>query len=141
MTALMMTRQQFLRSFAGLGASVLAIACSKSDGSPEPNVDAPPETPDAPKPPDARPPDAPPSGTCATTNAAISANHGHAATVPGADVAAGIEKTYNIKGGSPHPHTITVTPAMFAMMKAGSMVVVESSNDAGHTHNVTLTCA
>ena len=135
----MMTRQQFLRSFAGLGVGALVIACSKSDGSPEPGVDAP-VTPDAPMPPDA-PKDAPPTNACATTNATISANHGHTAMIPAADVAAGIMKTYDIKGGSAHPHTITVTAAMFAMLKAGTMVVVTSSNDAGHTHNVSVMCA
>ena len=116
------------------------IGCSKSDGSPEPSIDAPPPPVDAPKP-DAPNPDAPPSTTCATTNTSISANHGHAAVIPAADVAAGVMKTYDIKGASSHPHTITVTAAMFAMLKAGTMVVVPSSNDAGHTHNVTVTCA
>ncbi|MDQ3340755.1 MAG: hypothetical protein M4D80_36820 [Myxococcota bacterium] len=136
----MMTRKQFLRSFAGLGVGALVIACSKSDGSPEPGVDAP-VTPDAPKTPDAPNPDAPPANTCTTTNSTISANHGHTAVIPAADVTAGVMKTYDIKGASQHPHTITVTPAMFAMLKSGMMVVVTSSNDAGHTHNVTVTCA
>lgn len=140
MNPVMMTRQQFLRSFAGLGVGALVIACSKSDGSSEPTVDAP-GTPDAPAAPDARSPDAPPSGACTTTNSVISANHGHVAAIPAADVTAGVQKTYDIMGASLHPHTITVTAAMFAMLKAGSMVVVTSSNDAAHTHNVTVTCA
>lgn len=140
MNADMMTRKQFLRSFAGLGVGALVVACSKSDGSEEPTVDAA-KAVDAPKSPDAPPLDGPPTTTCATTNATISANHGHTAMIPAADVAAGVEKTYDIKGGSQHPHSITVTAAMFAMLKAGTMVVVTSSNDAGHTHNVTVSCA
>jgi hypothetical protein len=136
----MMTRHQFLRSLAGLGAGALVVACSKSDGEPEPGADAAPQpTPDAP--PQQPMPDAPPSGTCATTNASISANHGHVAAVPAADVAAGVEKTYDIQGTSAHPHTIKVTAAMFAMLEAGQTVTVTSSNDAAHTHNVTITCA
>ncbi len=134
----MMTRQLFLRSPAGLGAGALVVACSKSDGEPEPGADAAPQ-PDAP--PQQPMPDAPPSGTCATTNAAISSNHGHLAAVPAADVAAGVEKIYDIQGTSPHPHTITVTAAMFTMLKAGQTVTVTSSNDAAHTHNVTIMCA
>jgi hypothetical protein len=140
MNAVMMTRKNFLRSFAGLGIGALVIACSKSDGAEEPTVDAA-KAVDAPKSPDAPPLDGPPGSVCATTNAMVSANHGHAAAIPAADVMAGVEKSYDIKGGSQHPHTITVTAAMFAMLKAGTMVVVTSSNDAGHTHNVTVTCA
>ena len=138
----MMTRQEFLRSLAGLSAGAFVVACSKSDGSPEPTVDAksidaPQVTPDAPP----IPPDAPPSMSCATTSSTISANHGHVAMVPAADVMAGVEKSYNIKGGSAHPHMITITAAQFAMIKAGTPVTVTSSNDAGHTHNVTVMCA
>jgi|SRR5688572_24064910 len=136
----MMTRSQFLSSLLGLGAGALVVACSKSEGEPEPTIDAPPSQPmiDAPTQPTT---DAPPAMTCASTASTISANHGHTATVPGADVAAGVEKTYNIQGGSPHPHTIIVTAAMFTMLKAGQSVVVASSLDAGHTHNVTVSCA
>jgi hypothetical protein len=136
----MMTRQQFLRSLVGLGAGAFVVACSKSDGSPEPAVDA--------KPIDAKPidapmtmPDGPTNSTCATTMTAIGANHGHTAMVPGADVMAGVEKMYNIQGASGHPHMITITAQMFAMLKAGNPVTVTSSLDANHTHTVTVTCA
>ena len=132
MTSRMMTRSQFLSSLLGLGAGALVVACSKSDGEPEPTIDAAPQQPM---------PDAPPAMACSSTNATIAANHGHTATVPGADVAAGVQKTYNIQGGSAHPHTIIVTAAMFTMLKAGQMVVVASSTDAGHSHNVTVACA
>lgn len=141
----MITRHQFLRSLAGIGAGAYLsglVACTKSDGEPEPGIDAPPQTPiDAPTAPDAPNPDAPPASTCATTNATISANHGHAAMVPAADVMAGVAKMYNIQGASGHPHTIMVTPAMFMMLKAGQMVVVASSTDAAHSHNVTIACS
>jgi hypothetical protein len=135
---------QFVRSLVGIGAGAIVVACGGGGEGEPPNVDAPP-TPDAPKPPvDAPPvsPDAPPMmGTCSTsTTASVGTNHGHTANVPLADVMAGTEKTYNIQGGSGHPHTITVTAAMFTMLKAGTPVVVASSLDAGHTHNVTITC-
>lgn len=138
----MMTRSQFLRSLVGIGAGAVVVACSNSsDGEPEPSIDAPPQQQPMP---DAAPQptiDAPPAQVCSSTSAAISANHGHTATIPGADVAAGVEKTYNIQGASGHPHTIVVTAAMFSMLKAGQSVTVTSSNDAAHTHNVTVTCA
>jgi hypothetical protein len=137
----MMTRSQFLSSLLGLGAGAFVVACSKSDGEPEPTVDAATQQPmpdAATQPP---PTDAPPATVCSSTSATIGTNHGHTATVPGADVAAGVEKTYNIKGASPHPHTIVVTAAMFTMLKAGQSVMVTSSTDAGHAHDVTVTCA
>lgn len=135
-----MTRDQVLRSLAGLTAGAFVIGCTSSDGSGEPVLDAAPG--DAPSThPDAPPiqPDAPPTA-CATTMVAIPANHGHAVMVSAADVQAGVDKTYDIKGSSGHPHTITVTAAMFAMVKQGTPVTVTSSADAGHTHQVTITC-
>lgn len=140
----MMTRKQFLRSLAGLGAGALVIGCSKSDGSPEPSVDAPSQTPiDAPAPTVDAPTTNPDAAmtTCASTTTMIGTNHGHTGMVPAADVAAGVPKTYNIQGASGHPHTVTITAAMFAMLKAGTPVMATSSNDAGHTHAVTVTCA
>lgn len=138
----MMTRQEFLRSLAGLSAGAFVVACTKSDGSPEPTVDA--KSPDGPGPTIDAPPvkmDAPPAMSCNTTSSQISANHGHALTVPIADVMAGVDKMYNIKGASAHPHMITITAAQFAMIKANTAITVTSSNDAGHTHDVTVTCA
>jgi hypothetical protein len=139
----MMTRKEFLRSIAGLGAGALAVGCSDG-GSPKPNVDAPPQNMiDAPKPPI----DAPastidaPMTVCPTPSSIISSNHGHVATIPSADVQAGVQKSYDIQGASDHPHTITVTAAMFMMMKAGQTVNVVSTNDAAHTHTVMLSCS
>lgn len=131
----MMNRKQFLRSLAGLGVGALAVGCSNSDGSPEP-VDAPPAMPDAPM-------MNPEAGmtTCASTTTTIGTNHGHVGMVPAADVMAGVQKTYNIQGASGHPHTVTITAAMFTMLKAGTSVMATSSNDAGHTHAVTVMCA
>lgn len=144
----MMTRSQFLRAFVGLGAAAVGtsvlVGCT-SEGSPGPGPDAGPSTN-----PDATPstsgdaptqgtPDAPPA-SCSGA-ATITANHGHAISVAAADIAAGVDKTYNIKGGSAHPHTVTITAAMFAMLQASQAITVRSSSDAGHTHDVTVSCA
>jgi hypothetical protein len=132
-----MTRSQFLRLFAGLGALTL-VACKKSDE--DSPVDAPTAT-------DAAPVDSPsgtidggvdaPAMACA---GAIGSNHGHSIVVSDADIAAGTEKTYNIKGGSAHPHTVVVTAAMFTMLQQKKPVTAESSEDADHTHTVTVSC-
>ena len=135
---MMLTRKQFLGSLVGLGAGALVIGCSDDGGSPEPTIDAPKAPGDAPS--DAPAHDAPPMNTCSSTTAQIGTNHGHSASVPATDVAAGVEKTYDIQGTSGHPHTVTITAAMFAMLKAGQTVTATSSNDAGHTHSVTVRC-
>jgi hypothetical protein len=81
--------------------------------------------------------------SCVTTgtSVAIGANHGHALTVPKADVAAGAQKTYDIKGSGSHPHTVVVTTADFTLLQAGTQVKKQSSTDASHAHDVTITCA
>jgi len=77
--------------------------------------------------------------SCATP--VISANHGHALVLPQADIEAGEEKTYSIKGSSGHDHLLTVTEAQFAVLAGGGSVTIVSSNDAGHTHSVTVRCS
>ena len=39
----------------------------------------------------------------------ISANHGHVLVVSQADVLAGVDKTYSIKGNASHDHTVVVS--------------------------------
>lgn len=73
--------------------------------------------------------------------AQISANHGHTLTVSAADVQAGVQRTYSIQGRSGHPHTITLNSSDFAALAAGNAVTVSSSFDAGHTHQVVVTCS
>lgn len=85
--------------------------------------------------------DAPPQATCENgTNVTIGTNHGHELTVPQADIDAAEEKTYDIQGTSAHPHTVTITPADFQTLQETGTVTLESTNDAAHTHAVTVTC-
>ncbi len=74
-------------------------------------------------------------------NSTIGTNHGHTLVVDKADVTAGKDKSYDIKGSSKHPHTVKVTAANFGDLKAGKSVSITSSSDASHTHSVTLKCA
>lgn len=139
-----LTRSEFLRLLAGTGIGALSLpALGACDGSDAKNPDAPPSNPDAPKVVDAAI-DAPPAaGNCLQngTTVAISSNHGHTMTVSKADVMAGVQKDYNIQGSSAHPHTVTVTAAMFAMLQQNMQVTVKSSTDNGHPHDVTIKCA
>ena len=89
------------------------------------------------------------AGTGAVTNACdahaprdtISANHGHVLTVSQADVAAGALKMYSIMGTATHDHTVTVSPGMFTTLSGGQTVSTTSTNNAGHTHGITIVCA
>lgn len=129
-----LSRKEFLRSIIGIGVGVAGIsalaACGGGggdDGGDEPPVDGPPS-----------------NRNCQQNGAsvAIGSNHGHTLmAVSKDDIAAGAMKTYNIQGSSAHPHSVTVTGAMFAMLQNNQTVTVTSSNDDSHTHTVTITCA
>ncbi|MFL6664286.1 MAG: hypothetical protein ACJ8G7_19105 [Rhizobacter sp.] len=76
---------------------------------------------------------------------AITNNHGHAVTIPSADLDATTNRTYSIMGTATHDHSITLTPAQLATLKGGGTVVVSSTvtTAAGfgsHNHDVTVTC-
>ena len=145
----MMTRIQFLRSLAGLGVGVFGVAavagCASSDdgGSPDAGTGTAPTDASSGQPTDGSTPppvDAPPMA-CASATGAIGSNHGHAITLSPADVAGTTDRTYAIKGSSPHPHTVVITAAQFAMLRATGTVTVMSTVDAGHAHSVIVTCA
>ena len=78
---------------------------------------------------------------CGAAGAEISANHGHEVTIPDADLDATTSQTYSIRGTADHDHTITLTAAMLAALKAGTGVVVSSSSSVGHMHDVTISCS
>src|SRR5262245_10934081 len=69
------------------------------------------------------------SGTTQTSScgATIAANHGHALTVPVADLDSPTAKTYDIMGSNTtHTHTVTFSPAQLQQLKAGNVVTVTS---------------
>jgi hypothetical protein len=77
-------------------------------------------------------------GACATT---IGTNHGHMMTVTKAQAQAGADKTYDITGGANHSHTVDVSAGDFADLLDGTTLMVTSSFDAGHSHEVTIDCS
>lgn len=78
---------------------------------------------------------------CGTgADADIATNHGHSLFVPIADLEAGVEVTYDITGTSAHPHMVTLTPDQLTMILEGMSVVVQSTEDNAHTHEVTISC-
>lgn len=115
-----MTRKEFLAGMAGGTVVLLFQGCGGGGGSDSGS-------------------NTPPATTCGA--AAISANHGHALTIARADLDSATDKVYSIMGSATHDHTVTLTPAMLATLKAGTQVVVTSSTGASHNHDVTVSCA
>ncbi len=76
------------------------------------------------------------------TTTVIAANHGHVLTVSKEDVVAGVEKTYPIRGTAGHAHNVTISAALFTMLK-NNMTVTSVSTAATdlHAHGITVMCA
>jgi hypothetical protein len=90
------------------------------------------------------PPPGPSDGggsACTRVSPTIADNHGHTLTVPLADVTAGTERTYDIRGSSGHAHAVTLTAGNFATLRSGGVVNVRSTSGGGHIHDVTVRCA
>jgi hypothetical protein len=69
---------------------------------------------------------------------AISANHGHTAVVTRVQITAGNAVTIDMRNTADHPHTLQLTAAQVGQIGAGTRVEQVSSNDDGHSHNVTF---
>jgi hypothetical protein len=57
-----------------------------------------------------------------------------------AEVQAGVEVSYDIMGASPHTHSVVITAEDFAVLQEQGMVVVTSSFDSMHEHQITVMC-
>lgn len=123
------TRKGFLGAAAGSTVILLLQACGGSDY-------------DAPAPaPGPAPGPGPAPQQCGSTGAAIAGNHGHALTIPAADLDSPANMTYNITAAADHPHNVTFTPAQLQQLKAGQAVTVLSTTNFAHEHAVTASCA
>lgn len=69
----------------------------------------------------------------------ISRNHGHELVLSYEQVITGEPLTISIKGTSGHPHTLVLGEEHFEALRKVSVIEVESSKDAGHTHIVRIT--
>ena len=122
---LKITRRGFVQLLGGGSAAAIACGCGGSSAPPE--VDA-------------------PAANCAVTGAActIANNHVHALhelVVTAADIAAGVEKVYDIMGAASHNHQVTVTAADFTTLQGGGMVTITSTVTFCHSHACTISCA
>lgn len=74
------------------------------------------------------------------TTATIAFNHGHVLVVSKEDIAAGVDKTYDITGSSLHAHSVTITAAMFADLAQNTNIMTVSTTNV-HAHDITVVCA
>ena len=71
----------------------------------------------------------------------VSSNHGHSIFVTKADVSAGVDKQYDIKGSSIHSHIVTVSASDFALLESNQQIQITSTSGDSHVHLVTISCA
>lgn len=71
-------------------------------------------------------------------NGSISANHGHVATVTGAQITSAGAVSLDIRGQADHPHTVDLSADEIARIGARTQVAKSSTTDAGHSHIVTF---
>lgn len=65
-------------------------------------------------------------------------NHQHDAILAKADIEGGAALSVHIQGHALHDHTVELTAAQIADVRAGKETTLWSSNDWGHSHVVTF---
>lgn len=68
----------------------------------------------------------------------ISANHGHVATITGAQLTSPTSISLNIQGMATHNHVVELTQAEVNSIGANSQVSKTSTTDSAHNHTVTF---
>ena len=119
----MLTRKLFLAQLASGGwAAVLAGCGGGSDAAPAPS------------------PAPSPGGVGSCSAVLITANHGHALSIPVADLTSAVAMSYNIQGSADHNHQVTFSPAQLASLRGGASVTVTSTTTLSHSHDLSETC-
>jgi hypothetical protein len=85
------------------------------------------------------------SGNCLAngSNSIINQNTGHSLIVTKADIAAGVDKTYDIQGtDASHGHSVTLTAADMQALKNNMQVAKTSTvgGTPGHSHAIQVVC-
>ena len=78
------------------------------------------------------------TGTTQDVTGTVSANHGHVATVTGAQITAANAVLLNIQGTATHAHSVSLTADQVRAIGARTQVSVTSTTDSGHNHTVTF---
>ena len=123
------TRKTFCASLAGSSVTLLLQACGGGGGYSSPGTPA------------------TPGSTCGASGIDISDNHGHALTIPKADLDLATDKTYALTPGSDgHTHSVSFTVDELRTLKGGASVTVTSTSatltgayGGMHSHSVKAT--
>ena len=83
-------------------------------------------------------PTGPSGGSGTDVTGVVSANHGHIATVRGADITAGGAVSLDIMGNATRPHTVSLTATQVQQIGSRQQVVVTSTTNESHQHTVTF---
>jgi hypothetical protein len=83
-------------------------------------------------------PTSPSPTPAASVTGSVSANHGHEATISGAQITSGGALSLDIRGSASHPHTVQVSSAQLQSIGARQQVAIASSTDNNHSHTVTF---
>ena len=118
----LLSRREFTleSALAILSAATITISCGKDNKSPTNPTPTPTPTPPADK------------------QGAISANHGHIATITGAQLSSPTSITLHIMGGATHDHTVDLTAAEVTSIGTNATVSKTSTTDNAHSHTVTF---
>jgi hypothetical protein len=119
----MLDRREFTLAAVLAMLSGVTITISGCGGSSSPSTSTPPTT--------------QPSATADKTGT-ISDNHGHTATITGAQLTAGGDLTVQLTTGNGHTHSVSLTGAEVVQIRGNQRVSKESSSTAGHSHTVTF---
>jgi len=75
------------------------------------------------------------------TDVELANAHIHEVSVPAEDVEAGAEMTYELSTVAGHTHSSTLSADDMETLAFEGTLEIESSEDSGHTHTVTVTCS
>jgi hypothetical protein len=78
--------------------------------------------------------------TCKQTEVWVSANHGHALTIPEKDFKIGEQVTYSLHGTADHDHQVVITDSEFERLKRGETISMFTTGGDQHTHSLTIRC-
>jgi hypothetical protein len=107
------------------GVVITVVGCSDSASPTSPSTPTPPSSPT-------------PPATTGDVSGSVSANHGHAATIGGASLAAGNAINLDITGNANHPHTVQLSANELSQISNGQRVSKTSSTNSAHNHTVTF---
>ena len=119
------TLEAVLAILSGVAITISSSACGGGSSPTTPSTPAPTPAPT-------------PTPAAGDKVGSISANHGHTATITGAQLTAGGAVNVELTPGNGHTHTLSLSGAEVASIAANQQVSKESTNNSGHMHTVTF---